>query len=111
MLLRVVIFLFAFNAIVPTALAVGSMSPCKNMMDNMNSMLTTIDSSIACNMPDMDQSCGSIGCASNCMTNITPALNVANQIAIVHKSNGQPHFSMPFYYHITYPVQTPPPLV
>ena len=112
MILRVLILIFAFNAFIPSALAMGINGICKEM-DNTSStmMMSHGDSSMTCNMSDMDKSCSDTLCASGCLTSITTALPYDAVVSISLTSTTKPLFQMAYFYQIYPNINTPPPLV
>ena len=112
MILRVLILIFAFNAFIPSALAMGINGNCKEM-DNTSStmMMSHGDSGMTCNMSDMDKSCSDTLCASGCLTSITTALPYDAVVSISLTSTTQPLFQMAYFYQIYPNINTPPPLV
>ena len=112
MLLRVFILIFAFNAFIPSALAMGVKGNCMQM-DNTNStmIMSHGDSGMTCNMSDMDKGCSETLCASGCLTSITTSLPYDAAVSIPFPSTAQPLFKMAYFYQIYPSINTPPPLV
>ena len=112
MLLRVLILIFAFNAFIPSALAMGVKGNCMEMADTDSAMtMSHGDSGTTCNMSDMDKSCSETLCASGCLTSITSVVPHDSAINIPLASTAQPLFEVAYFYQIYPIINTPPPLV
>jgi len=130
MFLRIIIFIFALNTLIPSALAVGGlvldtkiqMTDSKQALfqgmpdtqaDTSASMPTAMTSSMTdmpcaslhdCKMMDMDN-CDPTQCSTGY---IIPYIEYINFLS---DSMSQPQFILTHFYHIVLPVHTPPPLV
>lgn len=113
MLLRVLVLIFAFNALIPSALAMGDKCNCMEMADTDSAMVIMShgDSGMTCNMPDMDKSCSEALCASGCLTSTTSVVPYDSAINIPSVSTAQPLFEVAYFYQIYPSINTPPPLV
>ena len=103
---RLLILIFAFNALFITP--VSATDVCE-MMENteMSSM----------SMADMDCSeceganCGSMQCGINSSSVTTPALFSQKPLLNIVAAHYQPQAGFAYFYNITLPINTPPPLV
>ncbi len=111
MIFRVLILVFAFNAVLPSAYAMGAMDGCMPNKDGNSSAMVMHDSNMACDMVDMEENCQSAQCLSSCMINLMPLPSSELQEAFSLNLLGQPPLKRIHFYKIIYPVQTPPPLV
>jgi len=109
---RLLILIFAFNALF---IAPVSATDVCEMMDGSN--LAMMTSSMSGQMADMDCgmdaeiACSSLECASSCSTTTASQIISDQQISIVVASYDQPRAGFAYFYIITLPVHTPPPLV
>ncbi len=127
MFLRILILIFAFNAFIPSAVAMGMTGNCMQMEDaNTEMVMSHTDSeskmvmshtdsestmSMNCEMSDMDKNCSDILCASGCLASATSYL-FSDVISIYHSSDiEQPKSDLAYFYKIYPVINTPPPLV
>jgi hypothetical protein len=112
MLLRVLVLIFAFNALIPSALAMGVKGNCMEMADTDSAMIMPHgDSGMTCNMSDMDKGCSEALCANGCLTSTTSVVPYDSAINIPSVSTAQPLFEVAYFYQIYPSINTPPPLV
>ncbi|WP_299874250.1 hypothetical protein [uncultured Cocleimonas sp.] len=116
MFLRILILIFAFNAFIPSAVAMGMTGNCMQMEDaNTEMVMSHTDSkskmSMNCEMSDMDKSCSDILCASGCLASTTSYL-FSDVSSIYHSTDiEQPKSDLAYFYKIYLVINTPPPLV
>ena len=114
MFLRVLVLIFAFNAFIPSALAMGITGNCMQM-DGTNSEMIMSHSesnmSMNCGMSDMDKNCSEVLCASGCLASTTSYLLF--DINSIYPSTDivQPKSDLAYFYKIYPVINTPPPLV
>ncbi len=107
---RLLILIFAFNAFITP---VSAMGVCE-MMDESSAMMS---SSMSDTMEDMncgmntDTVCCSVECANNCSATVTPQIFYERQTPIIVADHTQHTAGFAYFYTITHPVNTPPPLV
>ena len=108
---RLLILIFALNAFFTP---VSAMGVCE-MMDESSAMMSSSMSGAMADMNcemDADTACCSAECASNCLaTASTFQLLSEKQISNIVAGHIQPRAGFAYFYKITYPVNTPPPLV
>ncbi len=113
MLLRVLILIFAFNSIVPSAMAVDSVSGCQMDMEKSSMVMDSISMTdmANCAMHDIQQGCESVHCNDvSCMINSIPILS-DTQMVFLPDVAALPQGKVAHFYKIVLPIQTPPPLV
>ncbi len=112
MLHKFFIFLFLFNAIIPSAFAMQGASGCGMVMEESNQSLMP-HSTVAMDCEMMEKpSCSIFQCATNCTPSITPLIiHSQEQLSISFDSSTCPQSNLAYFYSIIYPVSTPPPLV
>ncbi len=107
---RLLILIFAFNAFFTPVSAIGvcNMVEGSSAM-NMSSMSSSMDT-MSCKM-NSDTACSSADCISSCT--VTPAVPLSFEVQTPNIVAGstQPMSGFAYFYKITYPVNTPPPLV
>ena len=105
---RLLILIFAFNALFITPVS------ATDVCEMMDTAATEISSN---SMSEMDcseceeASCGSQPCGINSSAVTTPVLFSQKQTLNIIAGNHQPQAGFAYFYTITYPVNTPPPLV
>ena len=120
MLLRLFIFIFAINTLIPSAMALGGLASDSKMLMTGSEQITMSDSSDTnktkmqmkmscyshtdCKMMDMDN-CHHTQCSSGYLN------NHIEYFTLLPTTVRQPHFVLTHFYHIVHPVHTPPPLV
>jgi hypothetical protein len=110
MLHRFLVLIFAFNIIMPSAFAAGTMSGCD--MDSMasSSMIDTM-SDMSCSMDD-GTPCSVLECIGSCSASIVPQLLSENSHPLVLVAGRhKPDTGFAYFYKIVHPIHTPPPLV
>lgn len=116
MILRVLVLIFAFNAFVPSALAMGKICNCMQMEGTISEMVMSHSNSesqmdMNCEMPDMDKSCGDTLCASSCFSSITSIVSYDISPSFPLLTLEQPKSDLAYFYKIYPVIITPPPLV
>ena len=120
MFLRLFIFIFAINTLIPSAMALGGLASDSKMLMTGSEQITMSDSSDTnktkmqmkmscyshtdCKMMDMDN-CHHTQCSSGYLN------NHIEYFTLLPTTVRQPHFVVTHFYHIVHPVHTPPPLV
>lgn len=120
MFLRLFIFIFAINTLIPSAMALGGLASDSKMLMTDSEQITMSDSSDTnktkmqmkmscyshtdCKMMDMDN-CHHTQCSSGYLN------NHIEYFTLLPTTVRQPHFVVTHFYHIVHPVHTPPPLV
>lgn len=110
-MIRLFILIFSLNAFITPVLA---KSACE-MMDGSNPAMMTLAMSEA--MVDMDcemnteATCASAECTSSCFATTASQLISEKQSLFIVAGNYQPLAGFAYFYKITLPVSTPPPLV
>jgi len=103
---RLLIFIFVFNALFITP--VLAMGVCE-MMEN-TEMSSGGMQEMDCSECE-DANCSSMQCGINSSVVTTPALFSQKQTLFIVAGHYQPQADFAYFYKITYPVNTPPPLV
>jgi hypothetical protein len=120
MLHRFLVLIFAFNIIMPSAFAAGTMSGCdmdsmkesSSLMGSMasSSMIDTM-SDMSCSMDD-GTPCSVLECIGSCSASIVPQLLSENSHPLVLVAGRhKPDTGFAYFYKIVHPIHTPPPLV
>jgi len=120
MFLRLFIFIFAINTLIPSTMALGGLASDSKMLMTDSEQITMSDSSDTnktkmqmkmscyshtdCKMMDMDN-CHHTQCSSGYLN------NHIEYFTLLPTTVRQPHFVVTHFYHIVHPVHTPPPLV
>ncbi len=121
MFLRLIIFIFAINTLIPSAMAVNGFASDEKMQmtvseqvsmsgmsmsDRHGNRMHCASSNTDCKMMmDMDH-CDSAQCSTSGYLNAT-------LVSVIFYPNtmSQPPFFLSHFYHIVHPVRTPPPLI
>jgi len=119
MFLRLIIFIFAINTLIPSAMAVNGFASDEKMqmtvsekvpmsgmtMSDISKNKMFCSSHTDCKMMGMDN-CDTTQCSTSGYLNtaLVPAIFYPNTMR-------QPHFVLSHFYHIVHPVRTPPPLI
>ena len=116
MILRVLVLIFAFNAFVPSALAMGFTGNCMEMEGTNSEMIMSHTDSeskmgMNCEMSEMDKSCSDTLCASGCLTSITSFVSYDFSPSFPLPTIEQPKSDLAYFYKIYPVINTPPPLV
>ncbi len=113
MLVRLLALIFTFNTLFfSTAFATGMAGDCKMMSKTEQQTASTLlsESSSHCNTQDMQKDCDPAHCITTCIISSIPLIT-DTQILFLPDVAGKPPGKMAYFYQITLPVKTPPPLV
>jgi len=112
MILRLLVLIFAFNAFIPSALAMEVKGNCMEMTDTGSTMImSNSDSGMTCDMPEMDKSCSEILCDSGCSSSTSTYLFFDINLIYPPTDIVQPNSDLSYFYKIYPVINTPPPLV
>ena len=109
-MIRLLILIFALNTFAVPATA---MVACNTMYGSSAEMMSTSNEMVKmnCNMSDAKgMTCNSSQCVSNCAATVTPLLISNKPLLLNITDHTQYQAGSIYYYTITLPVSTPPPL-
>ena len=107
---RLLILIFTFNVFFTP---VSAMGVCE-MMDESSAMMSSPMSDAMADMNcemDTDTTCCSAECTNNCSATVAPQIFSEKHTPITVAGHNQPRADFAYFYKITHPVNTPPPLV
>jgi len=105
---QLLILIFALNALFITPASATDV--CEMMEDATIEMSSNDMSEMDCSQCEED-GCISQQCGINTSANTTPVLFSQKQTLFIVAGHYQPQAGFAYFYEITYPVNTPPPLV